>query len=123
MCDLLHGVRGLCCVACCRGVYVWCASGVVRCDACALTFYSGHTRHHLKLAFKTQSQVARITNGQGVDLILDCIGASYFEQNVESIKMDGAWVLYGTLGGTQPEGPVLRMLMKKRVQLRCTTLR
>lgn len=36
--------------------------------------------------------------GAGVNLILDCIGESYYEQNVNSIAMEGRWVVYGLLG-------------------------
>jgi tumor protein p53-inducible protein 3 len=68
-------------------------------------------------------QVLEATNGTGVDLILDCIGGSYVDKNVEAAAMDGVWVLYGTLGGPNVEGPLLRSLMKKRLQLRTTTLR
>ena len=37
---------------------------------------------------------------QGVDLILDCIGESFYEQNMKSIRTEGRWVLYGLLGRT-----------------------
>lgn len=45
-------------------------------------------------------EVLDYTQNKGVDLILDFIGASYWDQNVASIKTDGRWILIGTLGGT-----------------------
>src|SRR5699024_7842330 len=44
-------------------------------------------------------EVAAYTNDQGVELILDLIGASYWDKNLKSIKVDGRWVLIGFLGG------------------------
>lgn len=37
-------------------------------------------------------------SGKGVDLILDCVGASYYEKNVKSVRVEGRWVVYGLLG-------------------------
>ena len=36
--------------------------------------------------------------GKGVDLILDCVGASYYEKNIKSVRLEGRWVIYGLLG-------------------------
>lgn len=41
------------------------------------------------------------TSGRGVDIILDHIGASYLQRNLESLGMDGRLVIIGTLGGKQ----------------------
>ena len=38
-----------------------------------------------------------INIGRGVDMILDCIGSSYWEKNARSIAVDGTWVLYGLI--------------------------
>lgn len=37
-------------------------------------------------------------SGQGVDVILDCVGGGYWQQNTDVLSMDGRWVLYGLLG-------------------------
>ncbi|XP_052243628.1 quinone oxidoreductase PIG3-like isoform X1 [Dreissena polymorpha] len=68
-------------------------------------------------------KVLEFTNGRGVDLILDCIGASYYEQNMKSIKTEGRWVLYGLLGGGSISGDVLSQILRKRVRITGTTLR
>ncbi|TFB21381.1 NAD(P)H-quinone oxidoreductase [Filobacillus milosensis] len=58
----------------------------------------------------------------GVDLILDFIGASYWEKNLASIKKGGRWVLIGMLGGSQLEKVNLVDLMAKYVQINGTLL-
>lgn len=30
--------------------------------------------------------------------MLDCVGSSFWEQNVASLVVDGRWVLYGLMG-------------------------
>ncbi|WP_087972233.1 NAD(P)H-quinone oxidoreductase [Oceanobacillus rekensis] len=67
-------------------------------------------------------EVLRATDGQGVDLILDFIGASYWDKNMASIKVDGRWILIGVLGGAKIEEVSLRDLMSKRIQLTGTLL-
>ncbi|MGY3316248.1 NADPH:quinone reductase-like Zn-dependent oxidoreductase [Peribacillus simplex] len=42
--------------------------------------------------YKKQSfdeEVLKATNDQGVDVILDFIGASYWEKNLKSVRTDG----------------------------------
>ena len=62
------------------------------------------------------------TQGQGVDVILDFIGAPYFADNLEALAVDGRLSLIGTLGGTQTTLD-LDVLMRKRLTVRSTTLR
>lgn len=67
-------------------------------------------------------EVLQATDGQGVDLILDFIGASYWQKNFTSISVDGRWVLIGFLGGSEIEAFNLMDLMSKRIQLTGTLL-
>ncbi|MDY0404199.1 NAD(P)H-quinone oxidoreductase [Virgibacillus sp. 179-BFC.A HS] len=67
-------------------------------------------------------EVLYATQNQGVDLILDFIGASYWQKNLASIKVDGRWVLIGVLGGAKVEQLNLMELMTKRIQLTGTLL-
>lgn len=48
-------------------------------------------------------KVLELTEGVGADLVLDCVGASYFAQNLASLRIDGTWVLYGLMGGRDVE--------------------
>ncbi|NBC86688.1 MAG: zinc-binding dehydrogenase [Bacteroidetes bacterium] len=63
------------------------------------------------------------TDRRGVDLIIDFIGAPYFQKNVSSLAVDGIIVQLATLGGATVESVSLRDLMAKRVHLKASTLR
>ena len=67
--------------------------------------------------------IEALTEGRGVDLIIDFIGAPYFEQNLAALAMDGRLVLLATLGGGAVEGFNLRRLFQKRAQITASTLR
>lgn len=67
-------------------------------------------------------KVSSHTNGEGVDVILDFVGASYWDKNLKSAAVDARWVLIGTLGGTVVEQVSLIDLMKKRIALKGTLL-
>ncbi|WNC17404.1 NAD(P)H-quinone oxidoreductase [Brevibacillus brevis] len=69
-----------------------------------------------------EEEVARITDGRGVNLILDFIGASYWKQNIQSACVDGRLVLIGILGGSEIAGVDLFDLMAKRLQVTGTLL-
>jgi len=68
-------------------------------------------------------RIDEITDGEGVHIILDFIGAPYFHQNVAALAMDGRIIQLATLGGSTVEEVSLRDLMAKRVQLLTSTLR
>lgn len=67
-------------------------------------------------------EVSRITGGRGVDVVLDVIGASYWERNLRSLALKGRMVLVGSMGGGSAPAS-LGLLMGKRLQVRGTTLR
>lgn len=60
---------------------------------------------------------------EGVQVILDFVGAPYWEQNLDCLGMDGKLILISTLGGTHPEKFSLGPFLTKRLQLIGTTLR
>ena len=61
--------------------------------------------------------VREATGGNGVTLILDCVGGSYFEDNAAAIAMDGRWVLYGMMGGAGIDvAAPLGLFMRKRIR-------
>ena len=62
------------------------------------------------------------TNGEGVDLILDMVGADYLEANVGLLKVRGRLVFISTLGGSQAEINI-GQLMGKRARLIGSVLR
>jgi len=68
-------------------------------------------------------RIAEITGGDGVNIVLDFIGAPYFHPNVDVLATDGRIVQLATLGGSTVEEVNLRALMAKRAQLLTSTLR
>ena len=62
------------------------------------------------------------TDGQGVDLILDPVGANYLAQNVALLRPFGRLVLIGLLSGSRAELE-LSHLLRKRLRLIGSTLR
>jgi putative PIG3 family NAD(P)H quinone oxidoreductase len=68
-------------------------------------------------------QVLEITDGRGVEMIIDFIGESYFPRNLNAIATDGRWIVLAFLGGVKAEGEFFSSLMKKRIQITGSTLR
>ena len=66
--------------------------------------------------------VRESTGGRGVDVLLDVIGAGYWEQNIASLAPLGRMVLVGLMGGATTEAN-LGLLLRKRLQVRGTVLR
>ena len=62
------------------------------------------------------------TNGKGVELIQDFIGAPYWDKNVDCLKVGGRLVLVSTLGGQKIEVN-LRTVMLKRLKIFGSVLR
>ena len=68
--------------------------------------------------------LAKFTNGKGVDLIIDVVGAGYFNQNLDAVAQDGHIVSFGTLGGAVVHQPVdVSRFLKKRIRFEGSTLR
>nr|AZL94516.1 zinc binding alcohol dehydrogenase domain containing 2 [Nephromyces sp. MMRI] len=67
-------------------------------------------------------KILNYTNAIGVDVILDPIGSSYFNQNIECCAKDARWVLYGLMGGYQINLN-LGKLMSRRLNFYTSTLR
>lgn len=79
-------------------------------------------------AFNSQAEpfaakVVEATDGHGADLILDFIGADFYEQNLEALARGGALLFLATLGGHLLSQVDVRLLMKKWATLSATTLR
>jgi tumor protein p53-inducible protein 3 len=67
--------------------------------------------------------IHELTQGRGVDIILDFVGASYFEQNLDSLAVDGRLIIVGTMGGAKVTDFNLGRLLAKRQQIIGTALR
>ncbi len=79
----------------------------------------------LGIDYRTESfreAVAEATDGRGVDVILDTVGAPYWDDNVASLAPLGRLVLLGLLGGARTEVDLGR-LMRGRLTVVGTVLR
>ena len=67
-------------------------------------------------------EVLKATAGRGVDVILDVIGAAYWDRNMKSLAQKGRMVLVGLMGGNSTNANI-GVLLQKRASVRGTTLR
>lgn len=93
------------------------ADKLVRCDEFGLDV-GILTDKEIKFA----EQIADITEGKGADVILDLVGASYFEQNLASLAQKGRLMLVGLTSGRTAEFN-LGLALQKRANIIGTVLR
>ena len=67
-------------------------------------------------------EVARITGGQGVELVLDMVAGDYVARNLRCLKEDGRHVTIAVQGGMQAELN-MAVIMSRRYTLTGSTLR
>jgi NADPH2:quinone reductase len=75
--------------------------------------------------YKTQdfvAEVARITSRQGVNVVLDMVGADYVEKNLKCLALEGRLTQIGFLNGSRVDVNLHHMLLK-RLTLTGSTLR
>lgn len=66
--------------------------------------------------YKTEDFVARIkeeTDGKGVDVVLDNIGGSYLQRNLNTLAVDGRLFIIGFMGGVVTEVNLAVMLARR----------
>ena len=61
-------------------------------------------------------EIMRLTDGEGVELVQDFIGAPYLERNLSILKTRGRLVMVGLMGGADAELS-LGQIMRKRLQV------
>ena len=66
--------------------------------------------------------IASLTHGEGVDVILDCIGGTYLADNLACLRQDGCLVIIGLMGGTSGTAD-LGLVLRKRLRIIGSTLR
>lgn len=80
---------------------------------------------HHGICYREQSfkeVIAEITEQQGVNLIIDFVGAPYWNDNLDSLAHGGRLILVGSLGGTVGTLDLAKIL-PKNLMIRGTTLR
>ena len=79
--------------------------------------YNYHTQDWAK-------EILKATGGKGVDIIIDFIGANYFQGNLDVAARDGHIVQLGWMSGTKlPTGVDIGAFVRKRVRFEGTSLR
>lgn len=76
--------------------------------------------------YKTEdfSAIAKeVTDGQGVNMVIDCVGQSHFAKNIDVLAVDGRMVMLAMLSGSVVESVNLAPVLYKRLRLEGTTLR
>ncbi|KAB8071861.1 quinone oxidoreductase putative [Aspergillus leporis] len=77
--------------------------------------------------YKTQdwaAEIKKVTDGAGVDLIVDFVGANYFQGNLDAAARDGRIVILGLMSGQKlPDGVDIGGLLFKRLRVEGSTLR
>ncbi|MCE2565640.1 NAD(P)H-quinone oxidoreductase [Komagataeibacter sp. FNDCF1] len=68
-------------------------------------------------------RIRDLTEGTGVDVILDMIGASYLDGNLRALAIGGRLVIIALQGGAKADGVNLARIMTRRLVVTGTTLR
>ncbi len=68
------------------------------------------------------ARVDELTQGNGVEAIIDVMGAAYLERNLRALARDGRLVVIGLQGGIHAEVD-LNTMLSRRLSLIATTLR
>ena len=102
------------------GAQVFATAGTKeKCDAC-LRLGAERAINYKKENFV--EAVRAVTDGRGVDLILDMVGGPYLQRNLDSLAVEGRLVLIALMEGA--EGQLdLAKLMSRRLTLTGSTLR
>jgi putative PIG3 family NAD(P)H quinone oxidoreductase len=59
-------------------------------------------------------EVRRLTQGQGVNLILDHIGAAYLKHNMRCLAVEGRLIIIGVMGGAEAKLNLAHLLVKRQ---------
>jgi NADPH:quinone reductase len=103
------------------GATVFTTAGTAeKCAAC-VQFGADHAINYRDEDFLQRIQ--EITGKEGVDVILDVIGAAYFPRNLRALKRDGRLVIIALQGGAKVEGLDLTPIMVRRLTVTGSTLR
>ena len=90
-----------------------------KCAAC-LRLGADHAINYKTQDFKEEAK--RLTDGKGVDVILDMVGGSYVAREIESLAEDGRIVIIAVQGGTKSEFNA-GLVLRRRLTITGSTLR
>jgi len=96
------------------------AGSAEKCEAC-VTLGAKRAINYREEDFATVIKTE--TGGKGVDVVLDMIGAAYFEKNLSALAKDGCLSIIAFLGGAVAEKVNLTPIMVKRLTVTGSTMR
>ncbi|QNT79014.1 NAD(P)H-quinone oxidoreductase [Entomobacter blattae] len=102
------------------GVTVFATAGSQ--EKCALCEELGAIPIHYK-SQDFHTIIMQKTNQTGVNMILDMVGASYFENNLKTLTKEGTLILIALIGGAKATNANLGLVLRNRLTIRGTTLR
>ncbi|KAK0201543.1 quinone oxidoreductase putative [Desarmillaria ectypa] len=76
--------------------------------------------------YKTEdfaAEVLKITEGKGVDVVLDFVGQTHWNKNINSLAIDGRMTIFAFLSGFTVSSVDLRPILLKRLRIQGSTLR
>lgn len=102
------------------GAEVWVTAGSdAKCEAC-LALGADHAINYQRGDFA--AEVQRLTQGRGVDVILDMVAGPYVARNVSCLAEDGRMVIIAVQGG-MAAGFDAGLVLRKRLTITGSTLR
>jgi len=91
-----------------------------KCAAC-VALGAAHAINYRTADFA--ERIAELTAGRGVDVVLDIVGAPYFERNLKCLALDGRLVEVATMLGATVERLDLFQIMRRRLTITGSTMR
>ncbi|KAI9204406.1 quinone oxidoreductase [Polychytrium aggregatum] len=70
-----------------------------------------------------QAKVLEYTGGKGANVIIDMVGAQYWDKNLGALALDGRMVMLAFLGGSVIKESNLAVILKHRLRIQGSTLR
>lgn len=103
------------------GARVYATAGTAeKCEACV------GLGAHRAINYRTEdfaAVIAEETGRRGVDVILDMVGATYFDRNLKSLGLDGRLSIIAFLGGTFAEKVNLGPILLRRLRIMGSAMR
>lgn len=103
-----------------RGATVIATAGTAEKVAQCLRLGAAKAINHREEDFATA--VRELSGGRGADVILDLVGAKYWEKNIESLREGGRLLVVGLVGGSKVSAD-LWIILRRRLQVIGTALR
>jgi NADPH:quinone reductase-like Zn-dependent oxidoreductase len=96
------------------------AGSQLKCDAC-LKLGADAAINYQETDFA--ERIREITDGRGVDVVLDMVGAPYTMRNLSCLAMDGRLIQIAVMHGSKVEGLNLLPVMTRRLTITGSTMR